>query len=115
MTNYVLGNDCILFSSEKHISKHAEISLDDTLLQTKLVPKIQYTTLYEDKTVIQNTRYSILEIPKFVFVTAKRHSIKKNSNTARTTTTTTETYKNNIHEQIYIKCDLKQCCFTYNL
>jgi hypothetical protein len=111
----VFGNDCILFSSEKHISKHAEISLDDTLLQTKLVPKIQCTTLCDGRAVMQNARYSILEIPQFVFVTAKRNSIKKNSNTARTTTTTTETYNNNVHEQIYIKCDLKQCCFTYNL
>ncbi|CAF1324255.1 unnamed protein product [Adineta steineri] len=108
--NHLFGSDCILFSSDEHISEKEEISLDDTLIQPRLTPKIQCKNQCEGYTFTKEARYSILAIPQFVFVTLTTNSIQNKTNT-----TTTNTYNTNIHEQIYIKCDLKQNSFTYNL
>jgi hypothetical protein len=55
-----------------------------------------------------------VEIPQFVFVTLAKKRIKKVANTLKTTVTTTHGHQKNIQEQIYIKCDVIQSCFTYN-
>ena len=103
-------NDYILFSNEKHISKDAEISLDDTLLQLKLVPKIRCKKQCTSYVYTTITRYSVLEIPQFVFVTLTNNPIKSEANT-----TTTDKYNKCVQEQICIKCNLQQSSFTYCL
>jgi len=112
--NHILGIDCILFSTEQHIKKNDEISLDDTLLQTKLVPKIRCKNQCEGYSCTSSARYSVLDIPQFVFVTLATNSIKKKTKLI-TATTTTDKYQKNVQEQIYIKCDLIQSCFVYSL
>ncbi len=112
--NEIFGTDCLLFSYEKHLSKDAEISLDDTLLQTKLVPNIQCKNC-AGCTYTTNERYSIFQIPQFVFVTVKNNWKTNTANTTKKKLTITDNYQKYAEEQIYIKCDLKQYCFTYRL
>ncbi|CAF1130464.1 unnamed protein product [Rotaria sordida] len=52
-TTRIFGADCVLFLNEKHLSKNAEISLDDTLIQAKLVPKIRCNNQCEGYTFIE--------------------------------------------------------------
>src|SRR5690349_6367337 len=100
--NQVFGNDCILFSYEKHVGKDAEISLNNTLIQTKLIPKILCYQHYTRYTYTTNERYSILQILTIVFVTCRTQSLQNNTNT-----TTNDKFPNsNVQQQIYLKCDL---------
>ncbi|CAF4316724.1 unnamed protein product [Rotaria socialis] len=108
--NHVFGRDCILFSNDKHVSKSAEISLDDTLLQAKLAPKIRCRQHCEGYTFTRNANYSILEIPTFVFVTFTVNSAKNS-----TKSSTTDKSNESFHKQIYVTCDLTQSCFNYDL
>ncbi|CAF4782667.1 unnamed protein product [Rotaria magnacalcarata] len=110
LQNHVFGRDCILFSNDKHVSKSAEISLDDTLLQTKLAPKIRCRQHCEGYTFTRNANYSILEIPTFVFVTFTVDSAKNS-----TKSSTTDKSNESFHKQIYVTCDLTQSCFNYDL
>jgi Ulp1 protease family, C-terminal catalytic domain len=51
-----------------------EIALDDTLVQARIVPKIQCSKRCDGDTIINEQRYSIFRAPKFVFVTLETAS-----------------------------------------
>lgn len=105
--------DCVLFANEEHIRNDGEISLDDILLQPKLLPQLRCDKQCSGHILTKYARYGIFDTPKFIFVTLDNTPNKETSSKLTKAMTTTENDRPIIHPQIYVKCDLKQICFTY--
>ena len=78
-----------------------EIALDDTLVQTRIVPKIQCSKRCDGDTCIRDQRYSIFRAPKFAFVTLE--------------TTAARAMNQQIQEPMFIKSNLIEKSFSYRL
>lgn len=78
-----------------------EIVLDDTLVQARIVPKIQCSKRCDGDTLINDQRYSIFRAPKFVFVTLE--------------TATAGAMNLQVQQPIYMKCNLIGKSFSYRL
>lgn len=118
LENEIYTNDCVLFSYDKHISNDGEISLDDTLIQPKMTPKLKCAKECEGGWYRKNGHYIIFKIPQFIFVIFSEKPKFGNSSEKPIPTqtgTTSDTYSCVPRQQIHTKCKITQTCFNYDL
>ena len=78
-----------------------EITLDDTLVQTRIVPQIRCENRCNGDTCMKDQRYSVFRAPKFLFVTLETGSASG--------------MDPQILQPLQMKSNLISTCFSYRL